>query len=165
MDHDYYMEKALAEAELALRAGEFPVGCVLVCDGRIVASGRRSGTRSGMVNEVDHAEMTALRALAEQGNGCDGRLTAYCTMEPCLMCLGALVLGGVVEIVYAYEDVMGGAAACDLKALTPLYKNSGLSVRPHVLREQSLDLFKRFFKRRENSYWRGSLLSEYTLSQ
>ena len=86
-------------------------------------------------------------------------------MEPCLMCLGALVLSGIGEIVYAYEDVMGGGTRCDLTKLTPLYKNFKFSIVPSVLRNESLQLFKAFFQNPKNAYWRGSLLASYTLSQ
>jgi tRNA(adenine34) deaminase len=81
------------------------------------------------------------------------------------MCLGALILGGISEVVYAYEDVMGGGTDCNLTGLRPLYRNQKISIVPHILRQQSLELFKAFFRNPENSYWKGSLLAEYTLRQ
>jgi tRNA(adenine34) deaminase len=86
-------------------------------------------------------------------------------MEPCLMCLGALLLNGIGEVVYAYEDVMGGGTGIDLAGLTPLYQDRKISIVPHILRQESLDLFRTFFKNPENSYWEGSLLAKYTLRQ
>jgi tRNA(adenine34) deaminase len=82
-----------------------------------------------------------------------------------MMCLGAMILSGISEIVYAYEDIMGGGTNCDLTKLTPLYKDCRISIVPNVLRQESLELFKAFFKNPKNSYWRGSLLAGYTLSQ
>ncbi|HSQ84270.1 MAG TPA: nucleoside deaminase [Desulfobacterales bacterium] len=166
MDYEHFMKKALDQAQKALVAGEFPVGCVLVYNGRILVSSFRIGTSTGPGNEVDHAEMVALRRLVNLKKNIDNRqVTLFCTMEPCLMCLGALLLSGIGEVVYAYEDVMGGGTGCDLAGLTPLYRDQKISIVPHILRQESLELFRTFFKNPENSYWDGSLLAEYTLKQ
>ena len=166
MNYEHFMKKALDKANEALSEGEFPVGCVIVYQDRILVSGSRTGTAGDSTNEIDHAEMIALRRLVELNEAVDkAKTTLFTTMEPCLMCLGALVLSGIGEIVYAYEDVMGGGTHCDLTKLTPLYKNFRLSIVPNVLRDESLKLFKAFFQNPENAYWRGSLLASYTLSQ
>ena len=68
MDDQYFMAKALEQAEQVLAAGEFPVGCVLVYRGKILATGARQGTVGESCNEVDHAEMVALRRLTENEN-------------------------------------------------------------------------------------------------
>jgi tRNA(adenine34) deaminase len=164
MDHDYFMKKALDQARHALDAGDFPVGCVLVGDGKVLATGMRLGTSQDAPNEVDHAEMNALRQLAET-TAPTGALTAYCTMEPCLMCFGALIISGVKTIVYAYEDAMGGATACDLSRLAPLYQQADVTIVPHVMRAESLAFFKAFFQNPQNQYWPDSLLAQYTLDQ
>jgi tRNA(adenine34) deaminase len=166
MDYEHYMRKALDLAREALSAGEFPVGCVLVYQDRILATGSRTGSSGDFPNEIDHAEIVALRCLAGIGEKIDHKkITLFSTMEPCLMCLGAVVLSGIGEIVYAYEDVMGGCMRCDLQALSPLYRNHKISIVANVLRGESLELFKAFFKNPENSYWRESLLARYTLDQ
>ena len=166
MNHEYFMKKALDQAKKALDAGEFPVGCVLVHQNRILATGARKGTLENYPNEIDHAEMIALERLANMDiNTYKKKIVLFSTMEPCLMCLGALILSGINEIVYAYEDVMGGGTNCDLTKLTPLYTKHPISIVPHILRQQSLELFKAFFRNPKNSYWKGSLLAEYTLKQ
>ena len=165
--HTTFMGHALEEATKALNTGEFPVGCVLVCDGTVVATGARRGTAPGsrMPNEIDHAEMVALRRFYDMGDGIDpNRTTLYCTMEPCLMCYGAILLSGISTIVYAYEDVMGGGTACALDRLPPLYRHRQIEVVPGVMRTESLALFKQFFSNPEQDYWRGSQLAEYTLA-
>lgn len=164
--HQQFMDQALALAAGALAAGEFPVGCVLVEDGRVVATGGRSNSQAASVNEVDHAEMVAIRQLvaARPGRGLAG-VVAYSTMEPCLMCFASLLLNGVRTVVYAYEDVMGGAAGLDLGRLAPLYRDMAVTVVPAVQRPQSLALFKQFFRDPRQEYWRDSLLARYTLSQ
>ncbi|MDH3567257.1 MAG: nucleoside deaminase [Desulfobacteraceae bacterium] len=166
MDYEYFMKKALNQARNALSAGEFPVGCVVVHEDRILTTGARKGTAGNIPNEIDHAEMIALKRLADlEINRDNERIILFTTLEPCLMCLGALILSGISEIVYAYEDVMGGGLSCDLNNLMPLYKNSRISVVPNILRKESLELFQAFFNNSENSYWQGSLLADYTLRQ
>jgi tRNA(adenine34) deaminase len=166
MNYEYFMKKALDQARKALDAGEFPVGCVLVHQNRILATGARKGSMGNFPNEIDHAEMIALKCLADMEIHKDKKeMVLFTTMEPCLMCLGALILSGISKVVYAYEDVMGGGTGCNLAGLTPLYRNQKISIVPHILRQQSLELFKAFFQNPENSYWRGSLLAEYTLRQ
>jgi tRNA(adenine34) deaminase len=165
-DHHSYMGKALAQAEQALLRGEFPVGCVVVSDGRVVAAGARTGSRPPHANELDHAEMLALRLLADQGITLSATESSiYCTMEPCLMCYGAILLAGISRIVYGFEDVMGGATRGNWERFAPLYKDSAVSVIEGVRRSECLSLFRRFFQNPENAYWRGSILADYTLAQ
>ncbi|WP_155317241.1 nucleoside deaminase [Desulfosarcina alkanivorans] len=161
-----FMTAALDMARTALAGGEFPVGCV-IADGRnVVARGHRTGTAVGPGNEIDHAEINALRRLCEDGAGGDrAALTLYCTMEPCLMCFSATVLSGIGRIVYAYEDVMGGGTGVDRSGLPSLYREARLKVIAGVLRKESLVLFQRFFADPGRSYWADSLLSRYTLAQ
>jgi len=166
MNYEYFMQKAIEQAEEALAAGEFPVGCVMVYRDKIIVTGTRRGTQRNDGNEIDHAEMVALRRLVDNVHHVDHRnITVFCTMEPCLMCYSALILAGIGEIVFAYEDVMGGGTGCDLAQLRPLYRNSRIEVLPGVLREKSLQLFKTYFSDPTNRYWKGSMLAQYTLNQ
>jgi tRNA(adenine34) deaminase len=163
--HEYWMGLALAEARAALASGEFPVGCVLVHEGKVIASGRRAHSR-GLANELDHAEMLALRGFLDAETSiAAGELTVYCTMEPCLMCFSALILNGVRKIVYGYEDVMGGGTSLPLSSLSPLYAAMDIEIVPAVLRQESLALFQQFFRNPDNPYWKGSLLADHTLKQ
>jgi tRNA(adenine34) deaminase len=166
MDYAYFMGKALLQAQEALDHGEFPVGCVIVQGNDIIATGARQGTAGSSVNETDHAEMVALRRLDDLGpDVARDRLTLYCTMEPCLMCFGAILIAGIGTVVWAYEDAMGGGTACDRSTLSPLYRDRRITIVPHVLREKSLKLFKAFFQNPGNRYWAESLLADYTLAQ
>jgi tRNA(adenine34) deaminase len=162
----YFMKQALAQAQQALDAGEFPVGCVIADGSSVIAEGARRGSRGEQPNELDHAEIVALKRLSASAPCSDpGSLAIYCTMEPCLMCLGAIVLSGISRIVYAYEDVMGGGSRCPLHELPPLYSAARISIVEGVLRGESLALFRRFFSDPGRLYWKGSLLARYTLSQ
>ena len=161
-----FMTAAIDMARTALEGGEFPVGCVIADGDTVVARGHRTGTAGGAGNEIDHAEINALRCLCATRPDMDrSTLTLYCTMEPCLMCFSAIVLSGIGRIVYAYEDVMGGGTRLDRSDLPPLYRDAKLTVIPGVLRKNSLVLFQRFFADSDNPYWSNSLLSRYTLAQ
>jgi len=163
--HKQFMAAALEEAAGALRTGEFPVGCVLVFREEIIASGGRRNS-FGKPNEIDHAELVALRALVDQEEEIDlSEVIVYSTMEPCLMCFSSLILSGIRTIVYGYEDVMGGGTALDLGKLPPLYAEMNVKVFPHVMRNECLKLFKMFFENPQNHYWQDSLLARYTLEQ
>ena len=165
-DHQEYMRHALIHAQTALDAGEFPVGCVLVSAGKIIAAGRRINSRDDDANELDHAEIISLRNLFTHNPQIDrSTITAYSTMEPCLMCYASLLLNGIRTIVYGYEDIMGGGTSLDLSQLPVLYNEMQATIIPHVLRQESLTLFKAFFSKPENQYWQGSPLARYTLQQ
>jgi len=166
VDDAYFMRAALEEARQALRAGEFPVGCVIVHEERIIVRGARRGSRSPHPGEIDHAEMVALRQLdACHQDAPRENLIIYSTMEPCLMCFAALTLSRVGKVVYGYEDVMGGGTSCTLESLPPLYRDLRPQVRGGILRAESLSLFKTFFRDPANTYWQGSLLERYTIQQ
>ncbi|MBC8207968.1 MAG: nucleoside deaminase [Desulfobulbaceae bacterium] len=165
MNDERYMNLALAEARKALARGEFPVGSVFVHEGQVLARGSRSHSCEQM-NEVDHAEVLALRAFLDADLAIDpSELTVYATMEPCLMCFSTLILNGIRRIVYAYEDVMGGGTGLDLSQLNPLYAAMTIEVVPHVCRMESLTLFQQFFSNPDNAYWPDSFLARYTLAQ
>ncbi len=160
------MQRAIEQARRALEEGEFPVGCVLVHRGAVIADGRRAGSGRRRPDELEHAEIVALRNLNRLADDiAREEITLYSTMEPCMMCLGAIMLNRIGTVVYAYEDVMGGATGFPRRLLTPLYRDSPVEIIGPVLREESLALFQAFFRRPDNVYWRDSLLARYTLRQ
>jgi tRNA(adenine34) deaminase len=165
IEHEKYMRLALKEAGIALRAGEFPVGCVIVADGEVVATGGR--VNSGIeFSELDHAEIVALRNLQKSHPGIDLKtVSIYSTMEPCLMCFSTLIVNNVRHVVYAYEDVMGGGTNLPIHMLCPLYSSLEIKIVKDVLRNESLRLFQQFFQTDNNDYLKGTLLAEYTLKQ
>ena len=166
MDYEFFMSKALEEAHQALSMGEFPVGCVMVYEDRVLVTGARHHSTPDNQNDLDHAEMVALRRLVGLEKKIDReKATLFSTLEPCLMCYAALILNGIRQIVYAYEDVMGGGTNIDLKRLNPFYKDMEITVIPHVLRQDSLMLVKKFFSDPQRGYLKGTLLAQYTLRQ
>ena len=158
------MRRALEEASHALQTGDFPVGCVLVDNDQVIASGRRQNSSGTNANELDHAEIMTLRELLRKEPERDlSKVTVYSTMEPCLMCYTTLLLSGIRNFVWAYEDIMGGGTNLPLERLTPLYAEMNVSIIPHVLRSESLKMFQHFF--RNYTYWADSALARYTLKQ
>ena len=164
MNHERFMEKALEGARRALAMGEFPVGCVMVYEDEILVTGGRRRSAPEGQNELDHAEMLALRALIDLERNIDrSRVSVFSTLEPCLMCYAALIINGIRHIIYAYEDVLGGATGLDLTGLNPFYREMEVTVVPGVLRHESLMLFKRFFSDPDNRYLRDTLLARHTM--
>ena len=162
------MNLALDQAKKAFDRGEFPVGCVIADADQVIVSGARRGTNTpgAVFSEIDHAEIRALKHLETINKSfVPEKLTLFSTMEPCLMCFGAILLAGIKKIVYSFEDPMGGGTACDLSKLPPLYAKSGINVISGVLRQKSLDLFYDFFNKETNLYWKNSYLERYTLEQ
>ncbi len=170
MNDAHYMSLALEQAEHALDQGEFPVGCVITDQEKVIAKGERTGTAcgNGLCSELSHAEINALKKLEgyrAEGKKITGDLVLYSTLEPCLMCYAASILAGIRRIVFAYEDVMGGGVSCDVRNLTPLYRDCGIQLTEGIARKESIDLFHEFFQKHSNSYWQDSLLALYTLQQ
>ena len=163
--HEQYMRVALDEARKALSCGQFPVGCVIVKDSGIVATGGRENSDTSF-SELDHAEIVALRNLQKNRPGIDlSKVTVYSTMEPCLMCYSTMIVNNVHRIVYGYEDAMGGGTNLPLSMLAPLYRDRKVQIIKDVLREECLYLFQEFFRTPGNSYLQDSYLAQYTLSQ
>jgi len=158
------MRLALEEAATALGEGEFPVGCVLVEGEEVLVRSRRQNSTGAKANELDHAEVLAVRKLLADHPARDcGKITVYSTMQPCLMCYATLLLSGFRKFVWAYEDIMGGGTDLPLDRLPQLYAGMRTEEVPRVLRAESLALFQQFF--RQYDYWRDSPLARYTLAQ
>lgn len=162
------MALAVAKARQALSAGEFPVGCVIVGNDSVLADGSRSGSAEVVPGETDHAEINALKNLEryERHNGPLDRssLTLYSTLEPCLMCFGAILINGIDTIVYAFEDALGGGTGCDLTTLPPLYSERRITIVPGVMRAESLHLLKKFFSNPDTTYLKDTMLARHVLN-
>jgi tRNA(adenine34) deaminase len=164
MHDERFMKKALEAARQALHRGEFPVACVMAYKEDILVSGARRGTVNEDVNELDHAEMVALRQLTDLNTPAPrDRIMVYTTLEPCLMCYSALILNGIRSVVYAYEDVFGGGTNVDLRQLNPLYASMDVDIVPGILRDESLELLKAHFSDPGNRYLKGSMLARQVL--
>ena len=137
-----YMRKALEEARLAFEADEIPVGAVVVCGDQIIARGHNL---TELLHDVTaHAEMQAITAAAEHlGGKYLDVCTLYVTVEPCIMCAGAIGWSQLGRLVYGASDPKRGYSFFAPKALHPKTK-----VVSGVLEEECAVLMKEFFQRK-----------------
>ena len=137
-----YMRLALDEAHKAANAGEIPIGCVVVCRERIVA--RSHNLTETLCDVTAHAEMQAITAAA---NTLGGKYltdcTLYVTVEPCLMCAGALGWSQIPRIVYGCSDEKRGYREYAPRALHPKTNVTG-----GILEEECRQLMQDFFRKR-----------------
>jgi tRNA(adenine34) deaminase len=144
------MSRALALAEAAAAAGEVPIGAVLVCGGEIVGEGANSVI--GSRDPTAHAEVNALRAAGVRLD--NYRLPGsvlYVTLEPCTMCVGALVHARVAELVFAALEPRAGAVCSTARLLDAGHYNHRVSWRQGPLAEESGELLRSFFRARRSS--------------
>jgi len=145
--HDDFMKLALEQAQHAWDRGEVPVGAVVVKDGVVIATGYNQPI--GKHDPTAHAEIVALRAAAEVlGNyrlpGCE----LYVTLEPCVMCSGAMMHARVAKIVYGAPDPKTGACGSVVNLFEQEQLNHHAQVTGGVLADACADLLKRFFAAR-----------------
>ena len=136
-----YMRAALAEAELALEAGEVPVGAVLVHGERVVA--RAHNLTRG--NPLGHAEKRVIEEVLATGEKFLYEYSLFVTLEPCLMCAGSIILSRVGRVVYGAQDPKAGAAGSLYHVLADRRLNHRPEVRWGVLARESAALLKKFF--------------------
>jgi tRNA(adenine34) deaminase len=142
-----YMQAALEQARLALSAGEVPIGAVLVIDDAIIASGFNQPI--GAVDPTAHAEVLVLREAARAiGNYRLTDAVVYVTVEPCLMCVGALVHARVREVVYGTPEPKTGALVSSVRGLDVPGLNHRFAITGGVLEAQCRDVIQQFFKDR-----------------
>jgi tRNA(adenine34) deaminase len=140
------MRQALAQARRASDSGEVPVGAVVVLEGAVVGSGFNQPI--GSIDPTAHAEVLALRAAAQAvGNYRLPGAILYVTVEPCLMCVGALVHARIATVVYGAADLKGGAVRSLLDPLA-LPLNHRFAVVEGVLADESRTLMQEFFRSR-----------------
>lgn len=142
-DDNYFMKKALQEAEIAFEKGEIPVGAVIVVDNRIIA---RTHNLTELLTDVTaHAEMQAITAAS---NFLGGKYlidcTLYVTLEPCQMCAGALYWSQISRVVYGATDTERGFMAVNARLHPKTVIKSG------VMAEEASTLLKRFFIEKRN---------------
>ncbi len=140
--HERFMDMALAEAEKAAEMGEVPVGAVVVAQGRIIA---RAHNLTQRLNDVTaHAEMQAITAAADYVGGKYLKgCTLYVTLEPCVMCAGALSWAQIDKVVYGASDTKKGFSIIEDQLL-----HKKTQVISGVKAQEAADLLQRFFKAR-----------------
>lgn len=144
-DDASWMRKALDEARSAADSGEVPVGCVIVGSGRIL--GRGNNRVEGLQDPTAHAEILAISAASETlGSWRLEETTAYVTVEPCMMCMGAFHLARVARVVYGAPEPKFGACGSRLDLTSVRGLNHTLRVEGGLLSEEAAALMRLFFR-------------------
>ncbi len=141
------MREAVALARQAEAAGEVPVGAVVTIDGAVVGRGRNSSLAHR--DPTAHAEMLALReAAAAIGNYRLEGATLYVTIEPCVMCAGALVAARIARLVFGARDLRFGGVRSKFRLADSDLLNHRVEIVEGVLAAECLELLRRFFEPR-----------------
>ncbi len=146
MEHEYFMALALREAKKAYSLGEVPIGAVITKGEEVIsrAYNRREIDKSALA----HAEILAIEEACQRLGG--WRLsgcTMYVTLEPCLMCAGAVINSRLTRLVYAAEDPKAGAVTSLYNTLEDTRLNHQVEVVTGVLQKEASALLKEFFKK------------------
>lgn len=142
-DNEYFMKKAIEEADIALSKGEIPIGAVIVIENQIIA---RAHNLTETLNDVTaHAEILAITAAANYlgGKYLDG-CSIYVTLEPCQMCAGALYWSRISNLYYAAKDSKRGFNAMGGRLHPKTKVNGG------ILENESKEMLDKFFIARRN---------------
>ena len=140
-----YMLEALKEAELAKLEDEVPIGCVIVKDNQIIA--RAHNQREITNNPLGHAETLAIKKASEVLNdwqlvNCD----LYVTIEPCIMCGGAIIQSRIRKVIYGAPDLKGGAFGSSINILDAQNINHRPEIVKGILEEECTKIIKDYFK-------------------
>jgi tRNA(Arg) A34 adenosine deaminase TadA len=147
MDDHAYMKLALAEARAAADKNEVPVGCVIALEDQLVA--RAGNCTISSCDPSAHAEIVALRAAAKAiGNYRLGGATLYVTLEPCVMCAGAMIQARIARLVYGCDDPKGGAVRSCFEILSHPALNHRVEVLSGVLADECARAMQAFFAAR-----------------
>ncbi len=145
-----FMSEALEEARNAFTRQEVPVGAILVFEGKIIA--RASNCVEELQDATAHAEIVCIREAARiLGNWRLNQSTLYCTLEPCAMCAGAMILSRVKRLVYGARDLRHGVDGSWASLIREPHPIHVVEVEGGVLAEESAELMRRFFQERRDA--------------
>ena len=145
--NEKYMKAAIKEAMKAQDIDEVPIGCVIVKDGKIVARGHNK--REKEQDATSHAELKTLQKACKKLNswrlvGCD----IYVTLEPCLMCAGAIIQSRIENVYFGAYDPKGGAFGSSIDILTANNINHHPKVTGGILEEECAIILKDYFRKK-----------------
>lgn len=144
-EKEYFMGQALKEAEKSLAKAEIPIGCVIVQDGQII--GRGHNAREELNQAIMHAEIMAINeANATVGNWRLLDTTLFVTIEPCVMCSGAIGLARIPQVIYGAANQKFGGAGSLYQILTDERLNHRVVVETGVLAEDCAGIMQNFFR-------------------
>lgn len=154
MQDEYFMEIALGEAQKSLETGNYPVGAVLTINNKIIDKAHNN--LGSNANWISHAEIELLSAnsqyLREVSEKNRVKRTFYTTLEPCLMCMGAIVMHRIDKVVVACPDPHGGAASFNPSLINDWYVQAWPKIKMGVLKEESYKLLIAYMKEHKWHY-------------
>ena len=144
-DFEKYMLEAIKEASLAALEDEVPIGCVIVKDGEIIAKAHNQRDKTN--NPLGHAEVLAIKKASEilkdwQLVNCE----LYVTIEPCLMCAGAIIQSRIKRVIYGAPDLKGGAFGSSINVLDASNINHRPEIVKGILESECSQIIKDYFK-------------------
>ncbi len=146
MEDERFMREALLEARKAFEEDEVPVGAVLVVKGRIIARGHNQVEM--LCDATAHEEMLCLTAgAAAVGDWRLNEATLYCTLEPCSMCAGAMLLSRLGRLVWGAPDIRHGAGGSWVDLFSQKHPIHEVEISKGVLQAESADLMRKFFQK------------------
>ena len=144
-EKEYFMREALKEAEKSLAKEEIPIGCVIVKDGKII--GRGHNAREELQQAIMHAEIMAIKeANQQEGNWRLLDATLFVTIEPCVMCSGAIGLARIPQVIYGAANQKFGGAGSLYDILTDARLNHRVEVETGVLEDECAAIMQDFFR-------------------
>lgn len=149
MTDEYFLKEALKEAKKAYLKDEVPVGCVIVFDNKIIARGHN--LRETKKNVLCHAEIVAINKACKKLDqkfldGCE----IYVTLEPCIMCMGAIIQSRIKRIVYGAKEPKFGCLESLGNILNDYNFNHNVEVMGGILEDEASKMMKDFFKEKRN---------------
>ena len=144
-----YMKRALFQAEKAYHKDEVPVGAVVILNDQIISEAHNNSIKG--LDPSGHAEIEALKKAAQVvGNYRIKEAVMYVTLEPCMMCCGALVQARLLEVVFAARDPKSGVVVSNGQLLESSFLNHKVRYRQGPLENESSEILKRFFASRSS---------------
>ncbi len=151
---EFFMKSALLQAELALSEGEIPVGAVIVKNGEIIASGKNEKEQKNCA--VYHAEINAIISASEKLGWRLEDCEMYVTLQPCVMCAGAIVSSRIKRVIYGATEIKSGCFGdSESSSAQNVFLSSGLNFKTQsaggILEEECSALLKKFFAAKRNN--------------
>lgn len=147
--NEKYMKEAIKQAQKAYNINEVPIGCVIVCEGKIISRGYNRRTIDN--NTLSHAELTAIKKASKKLG--DWRLDGcemYVTLEPCQMCSGAIVQSRIKKVYIGTMNPKAGCAGSILNLLQVKQFNHQVEIETGIMQEECSTMLKQFFRNLRN---------------
>lgn len=161
-----FMKQAIIEAKKSCDKGNYPVGSVLVMDGKLI--GKKGNIINSDKDWISHAENALLNKYSKlikkkylpsiiDSSKKPPEIELYTTLEPCLMCLGASILNRVSKIIYACPDPHGGATKIKIDGLPKWYKQKWPKIKEGLYKKESYRLLMEFMENQKEEYWKKTV--------